>query len=63
MDQSPEYPSISASQSPIEPSPASSPAASPELDDADLQAEYRREYLKQLRQRACPGCGETDAIY
>jgi Fe-S-cluster containining protein len=24
------------------------------------QAMYRQEYLRQLRQRECPGCGDTD---
>ena len=30
-------------------------------DPADdrKQEEYRRAYLEQLRQRECPGCGET----
>lgn len=26
--------------------------------DATLEAEYRKEYLLELRRRACPGCGE-----
>jgi hypothetical protein len=30
------------------------------LADADTQEKYRIEYLRQLRQRSCPGCGETD---
>lgn len=34
-----------------------------DLADLEKQAEYRREYLTQLRRRACPGCGETDSIY
>ena len=34
-----------------------------ELNDQEKQAEYRREYLAQLRRRACPGCGETDSVY
>lgn len=34
-----------------------------ELNDQKKQAEYRREYLAQLRRRACPGCGETDSVY
>lgn len=29
------------------------------LADPEKQAEYRREYLAQLRRRACPGCGES----
>jgi hypothetical protein len=29
-----------------------------QLTNADKQVEYRREYLAQLRRRACPGCGE-----
>ncbi|MDZ4656529.1 MAG: hypothetical protein SH868_03005 [Bythopirellula sp.] len=31
-----------------------------QLSDPDKQAYFRREYLAQLRQRACPGCGEID---
>lgn len=31
--------------------------------DPEKQAEYRREYLVQLRQRVCPGCGEGVAFY
>lgn len=30
------------------------------LADANTQERYRVEYLRQLRQRSCPGCGETD---
>ena len=29
------------------------------LDDPIKQEQYRREYLRQLRLRSCPGCGET----
>lgn len=29
------------------------------VEDAK-QEKYRREYLKQLRLRACPGCGEEE---
>lgn len=38
--------------------PPSTPLNSESLSNADQQAEYRREYLAQLRRRACPGCGE-----
>jgi hypothetical protein len=34
-----------------------------DLQDSDLQAHYRREYLAQLRRRACPGCGEADEVF
>lgn len=30
------------------------------LDDPLKQEQYRKEYLRQLRLRSCPGCGETD---
>ena len=30
------------------------------LNDPIKQAQYRKEYLRQLRLRSCPGCGETD---
>ena len=30
------------------------------LDDPIKQEQYRQEYLRQLRLRSCPGCGETD---
>ena len=29
-----------------------------DLGDEETQAEYRRAYLQQLQQRACPGCGD-----
>lgn len=31
--------------------------------DSDVQEEYRREYLAQLRRRACPGCGDGEPIF
>ncbi len=31
-----------------------------DLNAEQLQAEYRRAYLEQLRRQACPGCGEDD---
>ncbi len=34
-----------------------------QLADPEKQAEYRREYLAQLKRRACPGCGEHDGFY
>lgn len=30
------------------------------LNDPIKQEQYRQEYLRQLRLRSCPGCGETD---
>jgi hypothetical protein len=42
------------------------PSASQDLQqlvDPDKQEEYRAAYLAQLRQRACPGCGESDVIF
>lgn len=29
-----------------------------QLQDKETQEKYRREYLRQLRQRECPGCGD-----
>lgn len=31
-----------------------------ELANAELQQHYHDEYLRQLRLRSCPGCGEED---
>lgn len=33
------------------------------LSDAATQEAYRQEYLKQLRQRFCPGCGEDFKLF
>lgn len=33
---------------------------SSELTDEELQAEYRRRHIEQMRRFQCPGCGETD---
>jgi hypothetical protein len=56
-----------------QPQPEQSPARTPacdaqqeslaeaqlaDLTDAAKQESYRQEYLRQLRQRACPGCGD-----
>lgn len=30
------------------------------LNDPIKQEQYRQEYLRQLRLRSCPGCGEAD---
>lgn len=30
------------------------------LNDPIKQEQYRQEYLRQIRLRSCPGCGETD---
>lgn len=30
------------------------------LKDPIKQEQYRQEYLRQLRLRSCPGCGESD---
>jgi hypothetical protein len=43
--------------------PAENPPESDPLADAEMQAAYRREYLRQLRQRGCPGCGEGDEVF
>lgn len=32
------------------------------LDDPIKQEQYRQEYLRQLRLRSCPGCGESDPL-
>lgn len=31
-----------------------------DLNDPIKQEQYRQEYLRQLRFRSCPGCGESD---
>ncbi len=43
--------------------PAENRSAGDPLTDAEMQAAYRREYLRQLRQRSCPGCGEGDEVF
>lgn len=30
------------------------------LDDPIKQEQYRQEFLRQLRLRSCPGCGESE---
>lgn len=40
--------------------PVSSSTDRLEQANAELQAHYHEEYLKQMRLRACPGCGDTD---
>ena len=40
--------------------PSLTPDELAQLADAAKQEDFRREYLAQLRRRACPGCGETD---
>lgn len=46
------------------PSPAAESSLKPcSLSDAELQEQYRKEYLEQLRRRSCPGCGEGDAFF
>lgn len=42
-------------------------STSPESDGVDLsesikQEKYRREYLRQIRLRSCPGCGDDDIV-
>ena len=32
-----------------------------ELNNAEIQAAYRKAYREQLRQRGCPDCGESFA--
>ena len=32
------------------------------LADSKLQAQYRREHLRQMRARECPGCGD-DSLF
>lgn len=34
----------------------------PDLADAAKQEQYRLEYLRQLRLRACPGCGDDGIV-
>lgn len=34
----------------------------PDLADSVMQEEYRREYLRQIRQRSCPGCGDDEIV-
>jgi hypothetical protein len=33
------------------------------LTDAETQEAYRLEYIRQLRQRSCPGCGEGEQLF
>ncbi len=30
------------------------------LSDSAIQAEYTREYFRQLKRQVCPGCGDGD---
>ena len=32
----------------------------PDLADSVMQEKYRREYLRQIQQRSCPGCGDDE---
>ena len=41
------------------PRETSKPSDDAQLEDAELQARYRKEYLIQLRRLSCPGCGEV----
>lgn len=34
----------------------------PDLADAVKQEQYRLEYLRQLRLRSCPGCGDDGIV-
>ena len=34
-----------------------------QLEDAELQERYRKEYLAQLRRLSCPGCGEDFSVF
>jgi hypothetical protein len=34
----------------------------PDLADSVMQEKYRREYLRQIRQRSCPGCGDDEIL-
>lgn len=36
--------------------------AHPDLNDAIKQELYRQEYLRQIRLRSCPGCGDDGII-
>ncbi len=52
---------LSVPDSPSETAPPSlTPEEAAQLIDPQKQELYRREYLAQLRRRACPGCGETE---
>ena len=42
---------------------AEAPQESCPLSDADLQEQYRKEYLEQLKRRSCPGCGEDFSLF
>ena len=33
-----------------------------ELPDPSTQEHYRQEYLRQIRQRSCPGCGDEGIL-
>jgi hypothetical protein len=34
-----------------------------QLTDGETQEKYRTEYIRQLRQRSCPGCGEGEQLF
>lgn len=34
----------------------------PDLADSVMQEKYRREYLRQIQQRSCPGCGDDEIL-
>ena len=38
------------------------PDTDPILDDSIKQEQYRREYLRQIRLRSCPGCGDDEIV-
>jgi len=64
MEQVPLPPRPDSSQSPLTDDHAcQSTEQLADLENPEKQAAYRREYLKQLQRRACPGCGEADSIY
>lgn len=39
------------------------PQSACQLSDAELQERYRREYMNQLKQMSCPGCGEDFSLF
>ena len=33
------------------------------LSDAELQEQYRKDYIEQLKRMSCPGCGEDPPLF
>lgn len=66
MNPTPSEKSSPADQSVVQDSTGASAASQPEneadLSDSIKQEKYRKEYLRQIRLRSCPGCGDDDIV-